>query len=163
MLSNFYNYNQLINNFEVDKKTMKKIYRNFVIICLMALSFSSYAQKTQQLKGDAMKEVMVIHDNLMLEMSSLAKLIGQLENKTGSDTQVNEYTSSIKELKASNKSMISWMENFGKRFDADEMFRGKALTEEKQKWIKEEKVKVNALKEQINSSMQKAQELLKKQ
>jgi len=140
---------------------MKNISRILVVACCAIFSFSTYAQKTQQPNNDTMKEVMVIHDDLMLKMSGLAKLIGKLENKTDNGGQANTYTASIKELKASNKSMIYWMENFGKRFDADEMFRGKALTDEKVDWIKEEKVKVNALKLQINSSMEKAQELLK--
>jgi hypothetical protein len=55
------------------------------------------------------------------------------------------------------------MEGFGKRFDAEEMMKGKELTAEKLKWLSEEEKKVKALQKEINSSMKKAEKLLKKQ
>jgi hypothetical protein len=56
--------------------------------------------------------------------------------------------------------MMDWMQGIGKRFDADEIMKGKALTEEKQKWLDEEEEKVNAVKEKINSSIANAEALL---
>ena len=53
------------------------------------------------------------------------------------------------------------MMNFGDRFDSDEILDGKALTEQKQLWLNEEEEKVKKLKEQINSSIARAEALLK--
>jgi len=52
------------------------------------------------------------------------------------------------------------MKGFGNRFDSDEIMKGKALTEEKQKWLEEEDTKVKVLREHINSSIEKAENLL---
>jgi len=55
---------------------------------------------------------------------------------------------------------MNWMKGFGDRFDSEEILEGKALTSEKQKWLNEEEVKVKAVKEQINTSIEKAEMLL---
>ncbi|MDX1328353.1 MAG: hypothetical protein R3299_11675, partial [Arenibacter sp.] len=57
-------------------------------------------------------------------------------------------------------SMMDWMKNFGERFDGDEIMKGKSLTEEKQQWLDEEEVKVKALRDQINTSIKNAEDLL---
>ena len=66
----------------------------------------------------------------------------------------------MKDLQRANKSMMDWMMGFGDRFDSDEILNGKELTAEKQAWLNEEEEKVVALKEQINSSIEKAEALL---
>lgn len=55
------------------------------------------------------------------------------------------------------------MQNFGDRFNPDEISKGKELTAQKQEWLKEEMVKVNELKEQINNSIANARQLLSKE
>ena len=67
----------------------------------------------------------------------------------------------MKELQNSHKSMMDWMQGFGSRFDADEILHGKALSPQKQEWLNEEEEKVKALRDQINSSIEMAEDLLK--
>lgn len=108
-----------------------------------------------------MQEVMAIHDEVMPKMGTLGKLVGELKSKVDTTATGQEYEAAMKDLQEANKAMMDWMRSFGLRFDSDEILNGKELTEEKQKWLNEEEVNVKALKEQINSSIEKAQGLLK--
>lgn len=108
-----------------------------------------------------MKDVMAIHDEVMPKMGTIGQLVSELDQKITNDTSSNDYVTAKEDLKAAHKAMMDWMKNFGDRFDGDEILKGKALTEEKQKWLDEEETKVKALKEQINSSIEQAQDLLK--
>jgi hypothetical protein len=56
--------------------------------------------------------------------------------------------------------MMDWMQGFGKRFDYEEIMNGKELNAEKKEWLLEEEVKVNELKEKINSSIANAERML---
>ena len=66
----------------------------------------------------------------------------------------------MKDLQDSHKSMMDWMQGFGTRFDPDEILDRKALSPQKQEWLNEEEEKVNALKDQINISIARAEKLL---
>ena len=66
----------------------------------------------------------------------------------------------MKDLQIAYKAMMDWMNGFGDRFDSDEILNGKELTPQKQEWLNEEEEKVNALKKQINSSIERAEALL---
>lgn len=108
-----------------------------------------------------MKEVLAIHDEVMPKMGSISKLMGELDKKIETNTHTDDFIAAREGLKMAHKAMMDWMKGFGSRFDSDEIMKGKALTAEKQKWLAEEKIKVNLLREQINSSIQKAEDLLK--
>ncbi|WP_425234811.1 hypothetical protein [Ulvibacterium sp.] len=110
-----------------------------------------------------MEKVMAIHDEVMPKMGTIGKLVAELKPKVDSTEMGMEYEKAMKDLQASHQSMMDWMRGFGDRFDSDEILNGKALTEQKQKWLDEEEVKVRALKEEINSSIEGAQAVLKKQ
>ncbi len=140
---------------------MKRL-RPIVLTIAFLLSFLSYSQKTEQ-EATQMEQVMEYHDVVMSKMPDLVKLIGKLQAKVDSTKIGQKHQAAIDNLKESNKSMMSWMEGFGKRFDAEEMMKGKELTTEKLKWLSEEEKKVKALQKEINSSMKKAEKLLKKQ
>ena len=103
---------------------------------------------------------MAIHDEVMPEMSPLSKLVAQLKPMADSTEAGRPYQKAMKDLQNSHKAMMDWMAGFGNRFDSEEIMKGKALTPEKEKWLLEEEEKVKALKEQINSSIAQAQELL---
>ena len=107
-----------------------------------------------------MKDVMAVHDEVMPKMGTISQLVSELDEKITNDTSSNDYVAAKEELKAAHKAMMDWMKSFGDRFDGDEILNGRALTEEKQKWLDEEEAKVKALKEQINSSIKQAQDLL---
>ncbi|MEM8847892.1 MAG: hypothetical protein AAFY00_04530 [Bacteroidota bacterium] len=130
---------------------------SFLFVCL-----SCKEQKKESEGPTQMEEVMAVHDEVMPKMGKLGKLVGELKSKVDTTEVGQQYAASMKELQDANKSMMDWMMNFGNRFDSEEILEGKALTEEKQAWLNEEEEKVKALKEQINSSIEKAESLLAK-
>ena len=105
---------------------------------------------------------MAIHDEVMPKMGKLGKLVAELKNKVDTTETGQQYEAAMKDLQAAHKSMMDWMREFGERFDSDEILNGKELTPKKQEWLDEEEEKVKALREQINSSIEHAEELLKK-
>ena len=139
--------------------------KKFLSIALVVLfTLSSCKEKEKKEEGPTqMETVMAIHDEVMPKMSTLGKLVGELKSKVDSTEMGQKYETSMKDLQAANKSMMDWMMNFGNRFDSDEILEGKALSEEKQKWLDEEEIKVKDLKDQINSSIEKAEALLAKE
>ncbi len=130
---------------------------------IVVLSYSCKEQKKVEEGPSQMEEVMAVHDEVMPKMGKLGKLVGELKSKVDTTAIGQEYESAMKELQEANNAMMEWMMNFGNRFDSDEILDGKELTEEKQQWLNEEEVKVEALREQINSSIAKAETLLGKE
>ena len=126
----------------------------------MALSCKEEKKTTESQETTQMEEVMAIHDEVMPKMGVLGRLVGKLKAKVDSTEQGMVYEKAMKDLQAANNSMMQWMQGFGDRFDSDEILNGKVLTEQKQKWLDQEEEKVKALREQINSSIEKAEALL---
>jgi Sec-independent protein translocase protein TatA len=110
-----------------------------------------------------MDQVMAVHDEVMPKMGTLGKLVGELKEKVDTTEVGQEYEKAMKDLQKANRAMMNWMKNFGDRFDSDEILYGKELSEQKQQWLNEEEEKVNALKEQINGSIERAEALLSKE
>ncbi len=133
-------------------------------IFLVLFLLSSCKQEKRTPEGPSqMEQVMAIHDEVMPKMGTLGKLVGELKSKVDTTETGVQYEAAMKDLQEANKAMMDWMMAFGNRFDSDEILDGKELTEEKQKWLDEEETKVKALKEQINSSIEKAEALLGKE
>ncbi|PKA97973.1 hypothetical protein B0O79_1653 [Flavobacteriaceae bacterium MAR_2009_75] len=130
----------------------------FLILLLLHLS-TSYAQESET-KLTKMEEVMASHDEVMDEMPKLSKLINKLQTRANASYEKDRYEKAIDDLRSANKSMMSWMSGFGKRFEADEMVKGKKLTEQKQKWLLEEEKKIAVLKEEIELSIDQAEKIL---
>ncbi len=140
---------------------MKK-YALSIFLVLFLLSSCKQEKKTPE-GPSQMEQVMAIHDEVMPKMGTLGKLVGELKSKVDTTETGVQYEAAMKDLQEANKAMMDWMMAFGNRFDSDEILDGKELTEEKQKWLDEEETKVKALKEQINSSIEKAEALLGKE
>ncbi|MCK0146299.1 hypothetical protein MWU78_11645 [Arenibacter sp. F26102] len=134
--------------------------KNLILILSILISVT-YSCKEKNNEGSQMKEVMAIHDELMPKMGTIGKLISQLDEEITNDESSNDHAAAREDLKAAHKAMMDWMKGFGNRFDGDEILKAKALTDEKQKWLDEEETKVKALRDQINSSIKKAEDLLK--
>ena len=132
-----------------------------LILILSVVIAVAYSCKDQNKENSQMKGVMAVHDEVMPKMGTIGKLISQLDEKISNDAASEDYVTAREELKASHKAMMDWMKGFGDRFDGDEILNGKVLTEEKQKWLDEEEAKVKTLRDQINSSVKKAEALLK--
>lgn len=137
---------------------MRNIYHLILIIGFLATT-SCKEEKKEQLPSK-MEQVMAIHDEVMPQMSTISKLVAELKPMADSTETGQPYEIAMKDLQDSHKAMMDWMAGIGNRFDSDEIMKGKALTPEKEKWLLEEEVKVKALKEQINSSISQAKELL---
>jgi hypothetical protein len=91
------------------------------------------------------KEVMVIHDEVMPEISTIHKLkkkIRKIDDKSSVSLEL------IKKLDDADESMMSWMAEFGK-------FRSmnKAKDEEKITYLKNEKEKINEISKMMKQAI----------
>ncbi|WP_150451085.1 hypothetical protein [Arenibacter lacus] len=131
-----------------------------LILVLAIIMSTAYSCKESKQDSSQMKKVLAIHDEVMPKMGTIGSLISTLDEKISEGDTTEQYATARQDLKAAHKSMMDWMKNFGERFDGDEIMKGKSLTEEKQQWLDEEEVKVKALRDQINSSIKNAEDLL---
>ncbi|GMN09774.1 hypothetical protein MTsPCn9_18170 [Croceitalea sp. MTPC9] len=136
--------------------------RTLVFILLLMIGISCKQEKKVEEGPTQMEEVMAIHDEVMPKMGTLSKLVAELKTKVDTTATGKQYETAMKDLQDANKSMMDWMMGFGDRFDSDEILEGKELSPEKQDWLDEEEEKVKALKEKINSSIERAEALLDK-
>ena len=141
---------------------MNKLKYLLLIVLSITLFISCKDEKKTQEGPTQMEKVMIIHDEVMPKMGALSKLVAELKAKVDTTKAGQEYEAAMKDLQKANESMMDWMMGFGDRFDSDEILHGKELTDQKKEWLNEEEVKVNALKEQINQSIEKAEKLLDK-
>lgn len=139
---------------------MKKIV--FLFISLVFFACNEKKEETNT-KPTQMQTVMAIHDEVMPKMGKLGRLVGQLKEKVDTTAQGMVYQEAMKDLQKANMAMMDWMKGFGDRFDSDEILNGKELSPQKQEWLNEEEVKVKELKEQINSSIARAETLLEQE
>lgn len=132
-----------------------------IILILSLLSLWTISCKDEK-ETSQMKEVLAIHDEVMPKMGTIGKLMGELDKKIEGGNHVDDFLTAREDLKLAHKAMMDWMKGFGNRFDSEEIMKGKALSAEKQKWLDEEETKVKSLRDQINSSIKKAENLLNK-
>ncbi|MCX2718274.1 hypothetical protein [Lentiprolixibacter aurantiacus] len=140
---------------------MRASFISLLILSSLILSISCKEEKTGK-NPSRMEEVVAIHDMVMPEMKTIGQLVSELQPLVDSTATGQEYARALDDLKAAHKSMMDWMSGFGERFNSEEIFEGKALSEQKQQWLLEEEVKVRAMQEQVNSSIEQARALLKK-
>jgi len=140
---------------------MKKLL--YTLILATFLIFTSCKETKKAKEPSKMENVMSIHDEVMPKMGTLGKLVGQLKPMADSLGVESAEAKAMTDLQEANRSMMDWMQGFGDRFDADEIMNGKELTDEKKEWLKEEEEKVQQVKENINSSIERAEEILSKQ
>lgn len=138
---------------------MKKIVTTLLIVCLISLNSCKNEKKMEG--PTQMEEVMNIHDEVMPKMGTIGKLVGQLKPMADSLGMESAEAKAMKDLQEANKSMMDWMQEFGNKFDPEEILEGKELSEEKMQLLDEEEEKIKAVKEAINSSIARAEELLK--
>ena len=128
----------------------------FVVVALQPMAAQSDAHEQTQ-----MQRLVKEHDQLMAdEMGKTVRLIGQLQERAKENSGLDKYQHAIKALKEANKAMADWMQGFGSRFDAEEMYQAKPLTDQKKVWLNQEEVKFFAMKDQLESSIERAELLL---
>ena len=130
---------------------------------LILFTMTNCKQKTNDLsiEKSQMQEVLAIHDEVMPKMGTIGNLISQLDEQLTATDSTEAFVTASQDLKDSHKAMMDWMKTFGERFDSDEILKGKALSEEKQHYLDEEEAKIKTLRDNMNSSIKNAQELLK--
>ena len=129
-------------------------------ILILLLTAVSCKEEKQEVATTQMDQVMAIHDEVMPKMGRIGKLVKELKPKIDSTEAGQNYAAAMQDLQAAHKSMMDWMQGFGDRFDYDEIKNGKELSAEKQEWLDEEEVKVKAMRDQVNSSIRRAERLL---
>ena len=108
-----------------------------------------------------MQRLVKAHDHVMAtDMGKTVRLIGQLQDRENKTIIPEKHQIAIDDLKAANQAMVDWMQGFGARFDVDEMYKSKPLTDQKKEWLNEEEVKFYEMKDQLNSSIKAAEGLL---
>ena len=137
---------------------MKNLF--LTVATIFVLGTAAINAQTTTTPPTKMEEVMKSHDVVMDKMPLVSKLINKLQTKANASYKISKYENAIADLKNANESMMVWMENFGKRFDADEMLKGKTLSPKKQEWLLEEEKKVSQLDEEIDLSLAQAQAVL---
>ena len=137
---------------------MKKLL--ILSVSLFSVLFFSCKDNEKSQTQTQMQQVMAVHDEVMPKMSSISKLISQLDAKIQAGDSTETYIKASQDLKDANKAMFDWMKGFSDRFDREEIMNGKALSAEKQKFLDEEEAKVKALRDQMNSSISNAEEIL---
>ncbi len=143
---------------------INKFFLAICTACLVLISCKDSPKSEENTDSSTkMEEVMAVHDEVMPRMSTIGKLVAELKPMADTTEQGLQYQKAMLDLQDAHKSMMDWMKGFGDRFDSDEILNGKELTPEKKVWLLEEEVKVNTLREQINSSIENAEELLQKQ
>lgn len=128
----------------------------------MLLLAGCRGEKNQEAKDapSQMEEVIAVHDEVMPEMKTIANLVAELKPLADSTGQDSQYAVAMQDLQAAHQSMMDWMQGFGNRFDHEEIMKGKALSEEKQAWLAEEQEKVEAMRNQVLGSIERAREVL---
>jgi len=142
---------------------LKKTIPFLALISVFMFSCKEDGKKDTKLETPQMKEVMAIHDEVMPRMSTIGKLVGELKPKIDSTETGMQYEAAMKDLQEAHKGMMEWMQDFGDTFDSDEILNGKALSEEKQKLLDAEETKIKEVRNAINSSIEKAETLLKEE
>ncbi len=148
----------MVSLYQPKKSIMKKLL--ILSVSLFSVLFFSCKDNEKSQTQTQMQQVMAVHDEVMPKMSSISKLISQLDAKIQAGDSTETYIKASQDLKDANKAMFDWMKGFSDRFDREEIMNGKALSAEKQKFLDEEEAKVKALRDQMNSSISNAEALL---
>ncbi|MEN1786129.1 MAG: hypothetical protein AAGF77_13470 [Bacteroidota bacterium] len=134
-----------------------------IAVLILSLGFFIVACKQEKKENEGpsqMEEVMAIHDEVMPKMGHIGELIATLRPKIDTTATGKAYEKAMIDLQKANKTMMTWMKGFGDRFDSSEILEEKELSPEKQVRLNEEEVKVKALRDQINTSITNAEQLL---
>ena len=135
--------------------------KNFILLSISCfLIFISCKEEKKEEGPTQMEQVMAIHDEVMPKTGELGKLVSQLKPIADSLGTESQEAKAMKDLQEAHKAMMDWMQNFGDRFEPEEILEGEALSEEKQQWLDEEELAIKEVKEKINSSINNAEALL---
>ncbi len=145
---------------------MKKILFFFLI---GSLAFSACQSGEQQPSEEELQtqqeqmwnEVMAVHDEVMPQMSEIKRLQNELKAYIGEDSSLDaevqeKVGQAVQELSAAGEGMMSWMSNIRQL----EPLREEMDHEGIMNYLKEEKTKVDKVKEDMINSIEKGKEMM---
>ena len=98
------------------------------------------------------QEIMDAHDEVMPKMGKIRNLEKQLKSAALTFPDSTELSRQAKNLASANEAMMSWMRNFNNDFQGS--------NEEKKEYLLDQKMQVYQVKELMNSSILKSEELM---
>ncbi len=137
----------------------------FYSIAIIIVLFTSCNQlsKEEQEFDILMQQVIDVHDEVMPKMGEMSTLIRELEAKIDTTANGQRYAKTQQDVKDAYDYMMTWMGDFSNTFphETDDKISKEKLSSQI-KLLKEEDIKVKKLRDQINSSIKNAKELLEK-
>lgn len=138
-----------------------------LFIAILAITVMSCGQTTSTSETEfnqLLAEVFEVHDEMMPQMGKLSELRTQLEEKAEAEPMdAIAYKEAAADLESAHKGMMDWMKDFGDVFPYKED-RLEGMNEEEIKesieLMKDQKVKVDAMKHDMEESMANAKALL---
>ncbi|GGX31488.1 hypothetical protein [Aquimarina muelleri] len=138
---------------------------SFLYTSLLLLFISCNQLSKEEQEFDLlMQNVIDVHDEVMPKMGEMSSLIKELEAKIDTTSQGQSYAKAQQDIKDAYDYMMTWMSNFSDTFpptDKDVTIASDEMAKQV-KLLKEEEIKVNTLRDKINSSIKKAKDLLQK-
>jgi len=134
----------------------------YTLIALLSVGLLSLGCKgeTPPSESNKMAEVIAVHDEVMPKMSEIGKLVAQLKPMADSSETGLPYLKAMRDLQDAHAAMMDWMKGFGDRFDYEEVMEGKPLSPEKIALLKDEEVKVKAMRDLVFQSITSAEKIL---
>lgn len=134
----------------------------YTLIALLSVGLLSLGCKgeTPPSESNKMAEVIAVHDEVMPKMSEIGKLVAQLKPMADSSETGLPYLKAMRDLQDAHAAMMDWMKGFGNRFDYEEVMEGKPLSPEKIALLKDEEVKVKAMRDLVFQSITSAEKIL---
>ncbi len=136
----------------------------FSALMLMLLFTSCNLLSGEEKEFDTlMQKVIDVHDEVMPKMGEVSTLIKRIDPKVDTTAIGKPYAKAQQDLKDSYDFMMKWMSDFSDTFPYAEDRKADSKELSKQmELLKQEEVKVNQLKDHINSSIKNAKKLLEK-
>ncbi len=143
------------------KKTLLLIFSG---IFLVSCGENQKASKEKQHYDESIDEILEVHDDVMPKMGTLSSLIEKTEAEIDTTERGKEFEKANKNLKEAHDFMMTWMKNFGDKFPnalLDTTY-SKEEYKKREPILSAEKEEVKEMKDRVNESIEKAQELLTK-
>lgn len=109
------------------------------------------------------KDVMAVHDEVMPKMNLMGKLSTELKAKVDTTSTDKRYQNALDSLGNAHTLMMKWMEDFSNKFPySEDRLKGKSTEQilEDIEALKDEKIKVDAVRDALNGSITNAETIL---
>lgn len=119
------------------------------VLSFLLVQFSCSSSKSEH--EDLYKEIIAVHDEVMPRMEEISSLSKKLKEKSSrSEKDKNpEVKNSIISLEKASLSMMDWMRKFNSSYDT-------LPDKEAKNYLKEEKLKIEKVREEINKAIEEA-------